>query len=1487
MTASISSMVASSSSVQADVAPPVITLVGGENLVLAIGEAYTDPGVNATDDIDGDLSADITVGGDAVDTTVEGQYSVTYDVSDAAGNSAVQVVRTVIVDGTAPDLALLGDDPTLLSVGDTFEDPGATATDAVDGDVSASVVVAGDTVDTATEGRYTLTYNVADQAGNAATEVTRTVLVDDTPPVLTLLGDNPLELSVGGDYTDPGATAQDAVDGDISATIVVAGDTVDTATAGSYSVTYNVVDASGNAASQVARTVTVSNDPPVINNFAISPSPAFVSSPASFNWDVSDINGDTLTCTLDIDSDGTVDYTLEDCSTSTTQAHTYATAGSYTALLTVDDGIAEPVTQALELTVIAPLAASVTASGPAVAGERVFYTLTVGNTTLQPIDDVVVSLVVPEALSFSAANDTAPNSSSCGNGLCTSGETASWQRDTLGAGESWTIDVNALVAAELLDGANIDLPVTFNATDISSFIITKNLEVFNAPSADLVLSASTDPVVPSEIFSYYLDFGNTSAGPLVDAELRALIPAGLTVIDISDGGTEMTPGEVIWDEGSVAVGASLRREITVAADGVAAGQVLVASAQLIHDGELAVDNVSEHVITVVENPLSLQVKIDTSANPVVSEERVLYTVTVSNTSALPVESVTVQLRLPAELSYTAAKDSAPDSSSCGNGACTPSEEASWTIDSLPAGESRTIQVNALVGSVLSGNLISMPFRVTATDLGDTIGLLKTLAVYNTPSADLAVSASTDPVVSNETFTYRLDFGNTGAVPLTTTQLRAYLPAGVTVVEISDGGMETAAGEVVWDEGSVPVGASLHREITVTADSVVAGQILTATAQLTHEQGRSIDKISEHSLTVVEAPLPLQVSISTSANPVVTEERVLYTITLGNTSSLPVRDVTVLMRLPAELSFTAAGDSSPNSSACGNGVCTPTEEASWTIDRLPAGESRTIQVNAQVASVLSGNLISVPFRVTATDVGDTISLVNTLAVYNTPSADLAISASVDPVVPNETFTYLLDFGNTGAAPLTSTELRAFLPAGVTAVAISDGGMETADGEIVWSEGGVPVGASLYREVTVTADDVIAGQILTATAQLVHEGGRVIDKSSEYTLTVVEAPLPLQFDISASANPVVSGERVLYTLTVSNTSLLPVNDVTVLLRLPAELSYTAAGDSAPNSSSCGNGACTATEEASWSFERIAAGESVTIHINASVGEVLSGNLISMPFLVTAEDLGDTVSVLKTLAVFNTPAANFSVSASTDPVVPNQTFSYYLDFGNTSGTALSNVVLRASLPDGVSLSAISDAGVETASGELEWTLATLASGAAVRREVEVVADSAIAGDSLKLAAALSHDMGLEVDLKSEFVVSTTESTGIAALMNFEVEATPNPVASGGVLAYALTITNGYGLPVEGVNVQLRLPPELSFTAASGAVPPSSSCGNGVCTANEEANWDLGTMAAGESQTIAINAQVAAALADGLLITAPFRLTATGMLDVISLQHTAVIEN
>ncbi|MCL1809949.1 MAG: DUF5011 domain-containing protein [Clostridiales bacterium] len=165
-------------------------------------------------------------------------------------------VPPAAVDTTAPVLTLAGSLVMEIKQGEKFTEPGYTAIDDTDGNITNKVVVTG-TVNVNTPGVYRLEYSVSDAAGNkaAAVRVVEVVFVDSTPPVLTLKGSGAMEVRQGEAYAEPGYTAVDNVDGDITSKVVVSG-TVNVNVPGFYTLEYRVSDAAGNA-SFSTRTVNV------------------------------------------------------------------------------------------------------------------------------------------------------------------------------------------------------------------------------------------------------------------------------------------------------------------------------------------------------------------------------------------------------------------------------------------------------------------------------------------------------------------------------------------------------------------------------------------------------------------------------------------------------------------------------------------------------------------------------------------------------------------------------------------------------------------------------------------------------------------------------------------------------------------------------------------------------------------------------------------------------------------------------------------------------------------------------------------------------------------------------------------------------------------------------------------------------------------------------------------------------------------------------
>jgi len=300
--------------------PPIITLIGATPITLTVGEVFVDQGATSTDAEDGVLTPVITgsvntgivgtytirytatdSGGLSVfvERTVNvvpvGPKPVCADGIDNDNDGLTDfpldlgcVSATDTDENDAPVITVLGANPMTLVLGASFSDPGATSTDKEDGIL---IPVATGTVTTTATGTYSIIYTATDSKGLTAT-ATRTVNVipqgasfacsdgidndadgaidfpldagctsatdndENNAPVITLIGGSPVTVVIGNTYTEQGATAQDAEDGNITANITATG-TVNTTTLGTYTIAYNVSDSDGLSAVEVIRTVNV------------------------------------------------------------------------------------------------------------------------------------------------------------------------------------------------------------------------------------------------------------------------------------------------------------------------------------------------------------------------------------------------------------------------------------------------------------------------------------------------------------------------------------------------------------------------------------------------------------------------------------------------------------------------------------------------------------------------------------------------------------------------------------------------------------------------------------------------------------------------------------------------------------------------------------------------------------------------------------------------------------------------------------------------------------------------------------------------------------------------------------------------------------------------------------------------------------------------------------------------------------------------------
>ena len=183
-----------------------------------------------------------------------------------AGNAATPITTTVVVvDNISPIIQLIGDASVSVNQGGAYNEQGARI---IDSGVDIGAATPSGTVDVNTPGTYIITYSGTDAAGNAATLITRiVVVVDNILPIIQLIGDVSVSVNKGDAYNEQGARI---IDSGVDIGAATSSGTVDVNTLGTYTITYSGTDTAGNAATPITRTVVVALIPSYSFNFTDS-----------------------------------------------------------------------------------------------------------------------------------------------------------------------------------------------------------------------------------------------------------------------------------------------------------------------------------------------------------------------------------------------------------------------------------------------------------------------------------------------------------------------------------------------------------------------------------------------------------------------------------------------------------------------------------------------------------------------------------------------------------------------------------------------------------------------------------------------------------------------------------------------------------------------------------------------------------------------------------------------------------------------------------------------------------------------------------------------------------------------------------------------------------------------------------------------------------------------------------------------------------------
>ncbi|WP_034855611.1 immunoglobulin-like domain-containing protein [Clostridium intestinale] len=206
----------------------------------------------AIDDMDGNITSKVTIDDSNVKYDTVGEYVVTASVTDESGNKTEKTFKlTIREDGTAP---VIEGHNAIIALGSNFDpiaDLGLKVTDNKDGDITSSVEIT-HVVDTSKNGVFRVKVVAVDKAGNKSEKLFIVRVLDKG-----VIEAANVTIKVG-DAFDPlsGVKAFDIDGEDLTSTLKIVSNNVDTSKAGTYKVVYEITDKDGNIVT-LERTVIV------------------------------------------------------------------------------------------------------------------------------------------------------------------------------------------------------------------------------------------------------------------------------------------------------------------------------------------------------------------------------------------------------------------------------------------------------------------------------------------------------------------------------------------------------------------------------------------------------------------------------------------------------------------------------------------------------------------------------------------------------------------------------------------------------------------------------------------------------------------------------------------------------------------------------------------------------------------------------------------------------------------------------------------------------------------------------------------------------------------------------------------------------------------------------------------------------------------------------------------------------------------------------
>ena len=1078
-------------------------------------------------------------------------------------------------------------------------------------------------------------------------------------------------------------------------------------------------------------------------------------------------------------------------------------------------------------------------STAALAGAVLTYTLVYSNDGPSYAQDVYLVDALPDEVAFGGVVSQPGEWDGPPSYLAGPPETLTWYTSSLPSGASgtiiFTVTVDSGASGVLTNSASIYSNMPDNSPGGNEDQEVTGIDI----AADLGIEKAGDPktVVTGERLTYTLTVTNRGPSDATGVTVTDTLPVGVDYVSSSPGGVcSESLGVVTCDVD--ALGAGSDTELTVVVDvaswvtSALENEATVAGAEY----DPVSENDSATLTTMITTVADLG--IEKTGDPgTVAGERLTYTLVVTNHGPSDATMVVVTDTLPEGVSYVDGASSTECDGAGGTVTC--------DLDTLGAGLDTELTVVVDVASWVTSTLENEA-EVAGWEYDPVTGNdTATLTTTVTTVADLEIEKTGDPgtVVAGETLTYTLVVTNHGPSDATGVVMMDMLPGEVEFVSI----VGCQSGDVTsCTLSELPAGEDRSVEIVVTVRSWVTATFTNVAGVVGNEADPDAGNNVAGFQSQVETEADLAILKDGPSN-VTAGKTLTYTLVVENNGPSDALNVVVTDTLPAGVEVKSTEPAAAQDE----------QDLEWDVGTLDSGDTVTLTVVVMVNSDVTGDITNTAGVSSATFDPATPN-VATWTVYVGVAADLEISKmdKPDPVIAGETLTYTLVVVNHGTSDAVNVVVSDTLPAGVSLETTDPEVLTATDQTLEWNLGTLVDGESVPIVIVVTVDSDVTG-IITNRAEVSSDtyDPPALDNNVIAVTTLVRAEADLEIGKADWPDPVVAGETLTYTLTITNNGPSDATGVSVTDVLPPGVVYDAAASS---------GACADVDGVvTCGVGALGASQMTSVEVVVTVDPARLGVLSNFAGVTAVQPDPNLANNTDTADTEVETRADLSISKidEPDPVVAGTTLIYTVTVRNDGPSDALEVTVTDTLPVGVVVER-TDPPVDREDGRvLEWDLERLADGTSETIIVVVVVDRDVAGaiDNVAEAASATFDP-TEPN-------AVTESTWVGTEADLWVTKSdsPGPVSAGTPLTYYVSYGNDGPADAQNVCITDTLPDDVTYVDVLSQ--PGRWDGPDYAPGSPATlTWCRATLAAGESDTIVfavmVNPDVVGAIANSVVI-------------------------